>query len=100
MSVRICALTVPFFYDGGIVVGVGWSPMPDDLTAEQRAVLIERVGSLIQIHPEDVGNLCALGLELVDGKLIETNADGGGDPVVAPNTNTTKRGRGKSAQNG
>lgn len=77
MSVRICALSVPFFYDGGIEAGAGWSALPCDLTADQRAVLLEQVGSLIQIHPEDVENLSEYGLKLVGGRLREAiEADG------------------------
>lgn len=71
---RICALSVPRFYDGGIEVGTGWTELPEKLTAEQRSALIDHTGRFIRFHEDDTKNLAALGLELVDGKLIEVNA--------------------------
>lgn len=97
MTVRICALSVPHFYDGGIEVGVGWSTMPDELTEEQRAVLLERVGTLIQVHPDDVGNLGEHGLKLVRGKLHEA-ADDVGDIETGIEKSDAKRTKNKGAR--
>lgn len=73
MAIRVSAMGLSFFYDGGIEVGINWAPLPDKLTADQRSVLIGRVGTVIQIHPEDVGNLAEHGLALVDGKIVEAS---------------------------
>lgn len=93
MAVRIAALSVPRFYDEGIEVGEGWSAMPSELTDAQRAVLLGKVGALIQIHPDDVGNLGEHGFALVDGKLCEAGeAEADGDvPTVK---RTTKKNKG------
>lgn len=85
MAVRICAFSVPRFYDGGIEVGTGWISLPKSLKPEQRASLIEHVGRFVQVHPEDVTNLSEYGLALVDGKISEVK--------------TTKKTGGKTAEN-
>lgn len=71
MAIRITALGVPVFKTKLLAVGVNWTELPKVVDPALRAELVDYAGRFIRIHPEDVGNLGELGLELVDGKLVE-----------------------------
>lgn len=72
MRVRVCTIGVPAFRHDGLVVGKGWTALElEELAPAARAALVEYAGRFVQIHPDDVGELAAIGLGVVGGKLVE-----------------------------
>ena len=74
--IRAAAKRAAVFQDMGIAVGRGWTAsVPED--DRGRTFLLRYAGRYVKVHPEDGGKLEKLGLELVDGRVVEKKA-----PVV------------------
>jgi hypothetical protein len=65
-TVRICTIEVPRFVHDGLEVVEAWRPVDiAKLAKPARQTLVDYTGRFIQIHPEDLGELAKVGLEIV-----------------------------------
>lgn len=98
MAVRITALQVETFKNGGLEVGVGWVAH-EKLNDRQRATLRDFHGRFIQVHPHDRDNLRELGLAFVDPHKpledLEAKKPEKPDAPAAPKTKDPKTDAGK-----
>lgn len=89
---RICTTRgIPRFIHDGLEVTDIWQPF-DFAKAKEKVqqALLDHVGRYVQIHPDDVGGLGKLGLELVDppagatGRRLRRVKKGADDKPVPP----------------
>lgn len=69
---RLTTIGIQRFQHDGVDVGTGWSTF-DYVKADAKAQesLRAHVGRFIKIHPDDLGELAALGLALEAGRIVK-----------------------------